>query len=93
MRTDFNPLAVFAPSVRTDADGQAQVPVKLPDNLTRYRVMVVAVDTTGQPVWHGRIQPDRPPAADGPALRAALPELWRPLRAAGRAAEPDRSAA
>jgi hypothetical protein len=30
--------------VRTGADGAAQVPVKLPDNLTRYRVMVVAVD-------------------------------------------------
>ena len=29
--------------VRTDADGIARVPVKLPDNLTRYRVMVVAV--------------------------------------------------
>jgi alpha-2-macroglobulin len=43
VRTDFNPLAVFAPAVRTDSDGRAQVAVKLPDNLTRYRVMVVAV--------------------------------------------------
>ncbi len=43
MRTDFNPLAVFAPAVRTDAAGQAVVDVKLPDNLTRYRVMVTAV--------------------------------------------------
>lgn len=43
VRTDFNPLATFAPEVRTDANGQAQVPVSLPDNLTRYRVMVVAV--------------------------------------------------
>jgi uncharacterized protein YfaS (alpha-2-macroglobulin family) len=43
VRTDFNPLATFAPAVRTDADGQASVPVSLPDNLTRYRVMVVAV--------------------------------------------------
>ncbi|HLE50432.1 MAG TPA: alpha-2-macroglobulin family protein, partial [Anaerolineales bacterium] len=39
-----NPLAVFAPQVRTSADGKARVAVKLPDNLTRYRVMVVAVD-------------------------------------------------
>jgi uncharacterized protein YfaS (alpha-2-macroglobulin family) len=43
VRADFNPLATFAPEVRTDANGRAQVPVTLPDNLTRYRVMVVAV--------------------------------------------------
>ncbi|MDX9828843.1 MAG: alpha-2-macroglobulin family protein [Anaerolineae bacterium] len=43
LRTDFNALATFAPEVRTDAGGQAQVTVALPDNLTRYRVMVVAV--------------------------------------------------
>ncbi|MGD9092534.1 MAG: alpha-2-macroglobulin family protein, partial [Anaerolineales bacterium] len=44
IRMDFNPLATFAPDVRTDANGRAQVAVQLPDNLTRYRVMVVAVD-------------------------------------------------
>ena len=44
VRSDFNPLAVFAPTVRTDSEGKASVPVKLPDNLTRYRIMVVAVD-------------------------------------------------
>lgn len=43
MRTDFNPLAVFAPEVVTGASGQATVAVSLPDNLTRYRVMAVAV--------------------------------------------------
>jgi hypothetical protein len=48
MRSDFNPLAVFMPAVHTDAQGQAQVDVKLPDNLTRYRVMVVAVDENNQ---------------------------------------------
>ena len=48
VRTDFNPLAVFAPQVTTDANGAAQVAVKLPDNLTRYRVMVVAVDASGK---------------------------------------------
>ncbi|MDD5369457.1 MAG: alpha-2-macroglobulin family protein [Anaerolineaceae bacterium] len=44
VRTDFNPLAVFSPAVHTGADGQASLAVKVPDNLTRYRVMVVAVD-------------------------------------------------
>lgn len=43
IRQNFNALAVFAPSVPTDANGRAEVKVKLPDNLTRYRVMAVAV--------------------------------------------------
>ncbi len=41
-RTDFSALALFAASVPTDAEGRARVPVKLPDSLTRYRVMAVA---------------------------------------------------
>ncbi|MFL6467898.1 MAG: alpha-2-macroglobulin family protein, partial [Pyrinomonadaceae bacterium] len=44
LRENFNALAVFAPSVKTDANGRAAVDVKLPDNLTRYRVTAVAVD-------------------------------------------------
>ncbi|MBI2838611.1 MAG: Ig-like domain-containing protein [Acidobacteria bacterium] len=43
MRTDFNALALFAASLPTDAQGRATVSVKLPDSLTRYRVMAVAV--------------------------------------------------
>ena len=43
LRRNFAALAVFAPSVLTDARGRASVAVKLPDNLTRYRVMAVAV--------------------------------------------------
>jgi len=48
VRTDFNPLATFAPEVRTDANGQAIVEIELPDNLTRYRIMAVAVDSGGK---------------------------------------------
>ena len=48
LRQNFNALAVFAPTVHTDANGRAQVEVKLPDNLTRYRVMAVAVDQAKQ---------------------------------------------
>ncbi len=44
LRQNFNALAVFAPSVRTNSNGKATVDVKLPDNLTRYRVMAVSVD-------------------------------------------------
>jgi uncharacterized protein YfaS (alpha-2-macroglobulin family) len=43
MRENFNALAVFAPAVPTDANGRASVTVKVPDNLTRYRVMAVSV--------------------------------------------------
>ncbi len=48
VRANFNPLATFAPSVRTDGSGQATINVQLPDNLTRYRIMVVAVDESGK---------------------------------------------
>lgn len=42
LRSDFNPLAVFAPAQRTAADGRTRVHLTLPGNLTRYRVMVIA---------------------------------------------------
>lgn len=67
VRTDFNPLAAFAPSVRTDANGQARVEIKLPDNLTRYRVMVVAVDGQGKKFGTGESN-----------LTARLPLMVRP---------------
>ncbi len=45
LRENFNALAVFAPNVKTDANGKATVDVKLPDNLTRYRVTAISVDS------------------------------------------------
>ncbi len=48
IRSDFNPLATFAPEVRTNAEGRATVSIEVPDNLTRYRIMVVAVDASGK---------------------------------------------
>ena len=42
VRTDFNPLAHWSPAVPTDAQGRGRLTIKVPDNLTRYRVMVVA---------------------------------------------------
>ncbi len=42
-RMNFDALALFAASVPTDARGRATVTVQLPDNLSRYRVMAVAV--------------------------------------------------
>ncbi|HWO25514.1 MAG TPA: Ig-like domain-containing protein, partial [Kofleriaceae bacterium] len=43
IRSNFNPLAAFAPVVKTDAAGRATVSVKVPDNLTRYRIVAIAV--------------------------------------------------
>ena len=43
VRTNFDALATFAAEQRTDANGKTRVEVKLPDNLTRYRIMAVAV--------------------------------------------------
>jgi uncharacterized protein YfaS (alpha-2-macroglobulin family) len=43
LRENFNALAVFAASVKTDSAGKVTIPVKLPDNLTRYRVTAVSV--------------------------------------------------
>ncbi len=42
LRTNFDAVAVFEPEVTTDIDGRATIDVALPDNLTRYRIMVVA---------------------------------------------------
>lgn len=47
LRTNFDAVAVFAPEVVTDANGRATIELELPDNLTRYRIMVVAADATG----------------------------------------------
>jgi uncharacterized protein YfaS (alpha-2-macroglobulin family) len=67
VRTDFNPLATFAPTVRTASNGEARVSIKLPDNLTRYRVMVVAVDETGRQFGTGESN-----------ITARLPLMVRP---------------
>ena len=48
VRSNFDALAVFEPSEVTGADGTATVAVTLPDNLTRYRVMVVAASGTNE---------------------------------------------
>ncbi|HWK88500.1 MAG TPA: alpha-2-macroglobulin family protein, partial [Longimicrobium sp.] len=44
VRSNFAALALFAPVVRTDAEGRVRVAFDLPSNLTRYRVMAVAAE-------------------------------------------------
>ena len=67
IRIDFNPLATFMPEVRTNSRGKAFVKVNLPDNLTRYRVMVVAVDDSGKGFGSGEA-----------SITARLPLMVRP---------------
>ena len=67
VRTDFNALAAFVPNQRTGADGEARVSIQLPDNLTRYRIMVVAVDSDGNQFGTGESN-----------LTARLPLMVRP---------------
>ena len=44
VRENLDALALFDPEAATDAAGRTTVEFDLPDNLTRYRVMAVAVD-------------------------------------------------
>ncbi|MBP7963970.1 MAG: Ig-like domain-containing protein [Caldilineaceae bacterium] len=67
LRSDFNPLASWAPASSTGPDGSATVVVKLPDNLTRYRIVAVAVDAGGKQFGKGES-----------SLTARLPIMVRP---------------
>lgn len=44
VRENLDALAVFDPHVTTNAAGEAEVDFTLPDNLSRYRIMVIATD-------------------------------------------------
>jgi len=74
LRSQFRTTAFFLGSVITDADGRATASAKLPDNLTTFKVMAVAV-TAGDRYGKGEssILVTRPLVA-----RAALPRFVRP---------------
>ena len=48
LRKDFRVLAFWLGSVTTDANGHADVDVKLPESLTTYRIMAVAGDRSSR---------------------------------------------
>ncbi len=48
LRTNFDVLAAFVPAVVTDGSGRAQIPITLPDRLTRYRILALAVEGDGR---------------------------------------------
>lgn len=47
-RKDFVETALWRPDLRTDATGRATVRFRLPDNLTQFRIMAVALDDEGK---------------------------------------------
>ncbi len=72
-RSRFVTTVLFAPEVRTDAHGKARVTFELPDNLTTYRIMALAVsrgDRTG--VGQAKVTAAKPLMA-----LPALPRLAR----------------
>jgi alpha-2-macroglobulin len=73
LRSRFRPTAFFLGSVMTDPDGRATATAKLPDNLTTFRVMAVAVTTEDR---YGKGQ--APLLVTRPLLaRPALPRFLR----------------
>jgi uncharacterized protein YfaS (alpha-2-macroglobulin family) len=50
-RKDFRATAIFAPHLHTDARGHVTVSVKMPESLTRFRVVALA---TAQSYWFGK---------------------------------------
>jgi uncharacterized protein YfaS (alpha-2-macroglobulin family) len=45
-RKDFRATAVWAPKLLTDASGRARVTVKMPESLTRFRIVALATSST-----------------------------------------------
>ncbi len=48
LRRNFEPLALFEAQLQCDASGRATATVKLPDNLTRYRIVALAASGVKQ---------------------------------------------
>lgn len=74
-RSDFRPTAFYRAGIRTDAAGRARVLVKLPDDVTTFRLMAIAVD-----------RGDRAGSGEGTLVasktllvRAAMPRFVRPM--------------
>ncbi len=66
VREDFNPLAAFEPALMTDSEGRVSTTIRLPDNLTRYRITAVAVSGSSH---YGKAET---------TLTARLPLMVRP---------------
>lgn len=71
IRTNFGPLALFKPNLKTDKDGRASVTFTAPDSLTRYRVIALVAQ---EEKYFGKTEANF--AVDQPlTLRPALPRF------------------
>ena len=52
LRTNFVPVAIWAPALPVDAEGKFSVQVKLPDTLTTYQVYAIALGADGKSFGH-----------------------------------------
>jgi hypothetical protein len=80
-RKDFRANAVFAPRLETDAQGRAQITVKMPDSLTRFRIVALAAALPIDPgsAWFLHAVPP-----DGPHAIGSLPAPVEVSRLAAR---------
>ncbi|MEZ5168447.1 MAG: alpha-2-macroglobulin family protein [Acidimicrobiales bacterium] len=76
VRQNFDAPAAWQPDVTTGADGTATVAIDLPDSLTRYRIMVVAVDGADR-FGSDRGQPHGLAAVAGAPVGSPVPQLRR----------------
>lgn len=72
MRSDFRPTAFWAPTVPLGADGRGTVFFKLPDNLSRFRLMAVVAEGRRFGSGESRFTSSKPLL-----LRPSLPRLAR----------------
>lgn len=56
LRTNFAPVAVWAPALQTDKDGRFYVEAQLPDTLTTYRVFALALGKDGKTFGNGQTE-------------------------------------
>jgi len=54
LRTNFVPVAVWAPALQTDKDGRFHVEAQLPDTLTTYRVYALVLGKDGKTFGNGQ---------------------------------------
>jgi uncharacterized protein YfaS (alpha-2-macroglobulin family) len=72
LRRDFDAVAFYAPEVMTDERGHAEVSFRLPESLTRFRIMAVAVTREGLGSGDAAVRTKKPLM-----VRPMLPRVFR----------------
>ncbi|MGA1263604.1 MAG: alpha-2-macroglobulin family protein [Prochlorothrix sp.] len=77
-RTEFKPLAYFNPGLETDSQGKASISFELPDDLTTWRVLAVAIAPESAQTPMASVAPWRFGTAEA-TFMAQLPVMANPL--------------